>query len=381
MNADVQITIIGAGVIGLAVASQLTDYSNNIVVIERNKRFGEETSSRNSEVIHSGIYYPEGSLKAKLCVQGRDMLYDLCDRENLPYKKCGKLIVATSEGEVQQLDVLHGKAIKNGVNDLEFMDETQIQKMEPHIVALKGLYSPSTGIIDSHSLMQHFERRCKERGVDFAYSSEVSDIDLVKDTYRISTVDSTGDEFSFTSSFVINSAGLESDKIAQMPGIHDPNYKIHFCKGEYFSIKPPKNKLINHLIYPVPFKKLIGLGVHATVDLDGGLRLGPNATYMDENNYDYSIDESLKIDFLESAKRFMPFLEIDDLNPDYAGIRPKIQAMGEGVKDFIIRNETSRGFNNFINLIGIESPGLTACLAIAKYVSDLIEFPLEKNKL
>jgi len=373
--ADVQITIIGAGVIGLAVASHLSDFHDSIVVIERNRRFGEETSSRNSEVIHSGIYYPQGSLKASLCVEGRNMLYKLCDNEKIPHRKCGKLIIASSEEEVEQLSVLNKKAQNNGVHDLEFVDEEEIKRLEPNIKGIKGLYSPSTGIIDSHSLMKHFENRCKRRGVDFVYQSEVTGIRLAEDDYHITTTDPTGENFSFNSSVVINSAGLESNKIAQMLGINDPAYQIHFCKGEYFSVTPPKSSLVNRLVYPVPISKLVGLGVHATVDLGGGLRLGPNATYMDENIYDYSVDESNKRSFLESAIRFMPFLELDDLNPDYAGIRPKIQGPGESVKDFIIRNEKAKGYENFINLIGIESPGLTASLAIAKYVGELIETP------
>ncbi len=370
---DFQVTIIGAGVIGLAIAYKLSGHFERIAVIERRMRFGEETSSRNSEVIHSGIYYPTNSFKAKFCVTGRDLLYELCDRESIPYKKCGKLIVATSKEEVSQLNALDKKAQANGVDNLVFMNQTEFQKLEPQVDGVMALYSPSTGIIDSHSLMYFFEKHCRKLGIDFVYSSQVTDITRGSTGYEIKVNDRANDEFDFTSSIVINASGLESDTIAGMVGIEDPKYKIHFCKGDYFSVNPPKNKLVNRLIYPVPFKKLVGLGVHATIDLGGGLRLGPNATYLPEKEYNYRVDESKAGEFLDSARRFLPFLELEDLNPDYAGIRPKIQAPGDPIKDFIVCNETQRGFKNFINLIGIESPGLTSCLAIANYVYNIIE--------
>ena len=372
MNPDIQITIIGAGVVGLAIAEHLSKTYDNIFVIERHEHFGQETSSRNSEVIHSGIYYPHESFKAKFCVSGRDMLYDLCPDAGIPFRKCGKLIVATTEEEVTELDVLLEKAKKNGVHDLVFMNTQEIKEMEPNVFGIRALYSPSTGIIDSHALMKYFENTSRSRGVEFAYKSTVNKIDLINDSYKVDIMDGDGATFSFTSSMVINCAGLESDNIARMVGINDPSYKIHFCKGDYFTINPPKNRLVNRLVYPVPFKKLVGLGIHATVDMGDGLKLGPDATYLEENVYDYKVNESSKEKFLLAAKRFLPFLELGDLNPDMSGMRPKVQARGESVKDFIIRNEVDRGYKNFINLIGIESPGLTSSMAIAEYVKELL---------
>jgi L-2-hydroxyglutarate oxidase LhgO len=370
---DVQITIIGSGVVGLAIASRLSEKYDNIFVIEKHKRFGQETSSRNSEVIHSGIYYKQDSLKAKLCVKGKEMLYKLCDEEDIPYNNCGKLIVATKEEEVEALDALNEKAKRNGVHDLEFLGSSEVKKMEPHVNAIRALYSPSTGIIDSHGLMKHFEKTSIINGVEFAYHSEVNAISKNNGDYRIALQDADGGSFDFSSSIVINCAGLESDKIARLLGMDDEDYRIYFVKGEYFRVNPPKNRLVNRLIYPVPGQKLVGLGIHSTIDLNGGLKLGPSAFYMDKNEYDYSVNAANSPAFYKSAKAFLPFIDPEDLSPEMAGIRPKIQAPGAEAQDFIIKNESERGFRNFINLIGIESPGLTSSMAIAEYVEELIQ--------
>ena len=369
---DVDITIIGTGVVGLAIATRLSENHDNIFVVERHKQFGQETSSRNSEVIHSGIYYPKGSLKAKLCVEGKELLYKICKEEEILFNNCGKLIVATTEDEVPELDKLNQKAIGNGVYDLQFLNRDQVSELEPNVNAIKALFSPSTGIIDTHGLMKYFEKTSMVNGVDFAYASEVRGLAKIDNGYRVDIKDADDNQFSFTSSIVINCAGLEADKIAGFVGIDDNNYKIYFCKGEYFRINPPKNKLVSRLIYPVPEDKLVSLGIHSTIDLSGGLKLGPSAFYLDENIYDYSVDSKNKTDFYLSAKEFLPFLEPKDLSPDMAGIRPKIQGPGENTRDFIIRNESDKGFPGFINLIGIESPGLTSSMAIAEYVEGLI---------
>ena len=373
MNNDVNITIIGAGVVGLAIAAKLSERYQNIFVIDKNRSFGQETSSRNSEVVHSGIYYPTGTLKAKFCVEGRKMLYSLCDKENIPYRKCGKLIVATNDSEVDELHNLLNKGKENNVTDLSILNKEQLNELEPNVAGIKALFSPSTGIIDTHSLMKYFIAQSTINGVEFSYLSNVNSISKLNEGYEINVNDPNGENFSFTSGIVINSAGLEADIIAKMVGINDPDYKIYFCKGEYFSVNPPKNRLVSRLIYPVPLKNLTGLGVHATVDLGGGLKLGPNTIYLNRNEYDYKVDESHLIEFYNSAKKYLPFLEKDDLSPDQAGIRPKLQGPGQEYRDFIINEESGRGFSGFINLIGIESPGLTASMAIADYVDKIVE--------
>ena len=357
---------------GLAIAARLSAMESNIFILEKHSDFGQETSSRNSEVIHSGIYYPTGSLKAKLCVRGKELLYSLCEENNISHKKCGKLIVATSEEELEELDRLHRQAEQNGVYDLQRLQHDEIKKLEPNIFAIEALLSPSTGIIDSHALMKYYETVCRANDVNFAYKTEVKGIQFNDGHYEISTSDINASDYVFTSDIVINCAGLASNNIARLVGIEEPRYTIYFCKGDYFYVKPPKNRLVERLIYPVPSKKLVGLGIHSTVDMAGALKLGPDATYLDENIYDFKVDPSKNTHFYNAVKRFLPFVELEDLQPDYAGIRPKVQAPGDPVRDFIIENEAGRGFPNFINCIGIESPGLTASPAIAELVEELI---------
>lgn len=369
---DVDITIIGAGVVGLAIAENLSGQFSNVFLIEKHNTFGQETSSRNSEVIHAGIYYPKDSLKSKLCIEGKSLLYDFCRKYDIPFNNCGKLIVATTKEEITIIESIRQTAIINGVNDLTIIERNQIAEMEPEIYALKAILSPSTGIIDTHSLMKQFETNIVNNGGQIVYGSEVTGIKRIKSGYKISLLDTYKKSFSYTTKIVINSAGLTADKISEMAGMSNKNLKIHFCKGEYFKIKPPKNRLIKRLIYPVPHHNLEGIGIHATVDLSGGVRLGPDVKYLETNVYDYTVTPSRQEAFFMAAKRYLPFLEYNDLTPEMAGIRPKLQKTGEQQRDFYIMEELVRGCPGFINLIGIESPGLTASIAIAKYVRNLI---------
>ncbi len=370
---DVKITIIGAGVVGLAIAQKLSEDHDDVFVIEKHNTFGQETSSRNSEVIHAGIYYPQGSLKAMLCVEGKEMLYNYCERYEIPYRKCGKLIVATSDEEVNVIEGVRATAVRNGVTDLLTLNRSEIAKMEPSIYAVSALFSPSTGIIDSHSLMKQYETNTFKNGGQIVYRSEVKSITRIKNGYRIGLSDSDGREYSFTTGTVINAAGLASDKVSEMAGIIDDNLKIVFCKGEYFRINPPKNRLVNMLIYPVPHPKLEHIGVHVTVDMAGGVKLGPDVKYLESNIQDYRLTPSKQEAFFRSVKNYLPFLSIEDISPEMAGIRPKLQKPGEQVRDYYIKEESDRGYPGFINLIGMESPALTSSLAIARYVSDLVD--------
>jgi L-2-hydroxyglutarate oxidase LhgO len=369
---DAGLTIIGAGVVGLAMAEKLSRDHENVFVLEKHFTFGQETSSRNSEVIHAGIYYPANSLKASLCFRGKRMLYDFCDKYEVPYNNCGKIIIATTQEEIQELEGIQANAARNGVDDLISLDRQGILNYEPNVFGLKGIFSPGTGIIDSHRLMKQLETNAINNGCQIVYGSAVTGLKKISQGYEITLSDSDKQEFKFTSSKVINSAGLESDNVAAMVGISDEKIKIHFCKGEYFRMKPPKNKLVKRLVYPVPHKNMEGIGVHVTIDMDGGVKLGPDVTYLKENVCDYSVTKSKQEAFYLSAKKFLPFLEFDDIVPEMAGIRPKIQKSGEPARDFYIAEESARGFPGFINLIGMESPGLTASLAIAEYVSKLI---------
>lgn len=368
---DAGITIIGAGVVGLAIAEEISAHHKNVFVIEKHPTFGQETSSRNSEVIHAGIYYPSGSLKSKLCVEGNPMLYDYCRKYDVPFKNCGKLIVATNDEEIRTIAGIQQTAAANGVKLLMY-DRENIAELEPDIFALKALFSPTTGIVDSHSLMKQYETNALNNSAQIVYGSEVKAISRIKGGYKVTLLDADRTEYSFTSEIIINSAGLTSDKIAEMAGIYDEKLKIYFCKGEYFKINPPKNRLISRLVYPVPHHNMEGIGIHITVDMGGGVKLGPDVQYLEQNEYDYRLTPSKQEAFWQSARKFLPFLEYNDISPEMAGIRPKIQKKGDPQRDFYISEESGRGFPGFINLIGMESPGLTSSIAIAKYVNTLV---------
>jgi L-2-hydroxyglutarate oxidase LhgO len=369
---DACITVIGAGVVGLAVAEKISSATSSVFVIEKNSSFGQETSSRNSEVIHAGIYYPEGSLKARLCVRGKELLYSFCEKNDVPFRNCGKLIVAVDETERTALDQLASAAERNGVSDLRRIGREEIKKIEPEIFALEALFSPSTGIVDSHSLMKRLETNTVNNGGSIAYGNQVTALRRVKGGYLVTVRNPDGTEYDFTSEKVINCAGLYSDIVAALAGITDADLSIRFCKGEYFRLKPPKNRLISRLVYPVPHHSMEGIGVHVTVDMGGGVKLGPDVTWLNSREQDYRVEEAKKEAFYISAKKYLPFLEPDDIVPEMAGIRPKIQVQGGAARDFYISEESRRGLPGLISLIGIESPGLTSSLAIGEYVAGLI---------
>jgi len=295
-----------------------------------------------------------------------------CVGNDIPFNNCGKLIVATSQDEVILLKDLKQKAFQNGVEDLRFLNHNEIKEIEPHIRCKAALFSPSTGVVDSHSFMKQLETISANQGVQFSYGAKVIGIEKNKDDYEIHLNDSDGQKFTFKTRKIINSAGLESDKISEMVGLTDKSLMIKFCKGNYFRVNPPKNKLINRLVYPVPNPNMEGIGIHVTIDMGRGVKLGPDVEWMKENIYDYAVNKSQQSAFYESARKFLPFLEYDDLVPEMAGIRPKIQRPGEPIRDFYLQEESEKGFPGFVNLIGIESPGLTSSLSIANYVGELI---------
>jgi len=368
------ILIIGAGVVGLAIAKELGGCGKEVVLVEKNSSFGQETSSRNSEVIHGGMYYPTGTLKAKLCVEGREMLYDLCKNNNIPHKKTGKLIVATEKDEIPALENILSLGKKNGVSGLTMLDEKEVKRKEPHISAIAALYSPETGIIDSHRLMQYFLDSTKDKEVITVFNSEVTAIEKKGNGYLV-VIKSGSESTDLQARIVINSAGLDADKITAMAGIdiEQCKYRLHYCKGQYFRVKSSKAGLIKGLVYPVPKPKSGGLGIHATVDLNGGVRLGPDDEYLPTHVKDYSSCESRRADFYASVRKFMPFLKESDLFADTTGIRPKLQGPGGDFRDFVIAEESKNGFPQLINLIGIESPGLTAAAAIGRYVNQMLK--------
>lgn len=364
------IAIVGAGVVGLAVGLELSRNYKDVYIIEAEDSFGRGISSRNSEVIHAGIYYPKDSLKARTCVEGRRMLYDFCEKNKVGYKKTGKLIVAASDAETRDLESLFRHGLGNGVDDLKLLSENEIKKLESRVEAKRAIFSPSTGIIDSHGLMKKMASRFLYNKGAVAYNSEVAGIDRTRSGYEITVKDKAEGIFKFFTRIFINSAGLNSDKIAGMSGLSKDEYRLKYCKGDYMRVNSAKAKLINRPVYPVPGKKAAGLGIHATPDLGGSLRLGPDDEYVDR--IDYDVDAAKANAFYESVRTFLPFIAPEDLSPDTAGVRPKLQGPGEDFRDFIIKDEIENGLPGFINLIGIESPGLTSALSIAGLVRDMV---------
>ncbi len=369
------VVIIGAGVVGLAVGARLSRPGRSVYILEKHDSFGRETSSRSSEVIHAGIYYPAGSLKAKLCVKGNRLLYELCAKAGVNHRKISKLIVAVDENEEEDLEKLFKRGVANGVEGLELIDARRIKDLEPEVRARRAIYSPETGIIDTHNLMKYLAQKIKDNKGDLVYNSCVVGLRKVTTGYEIDVKDAAGDIFTFASGVVINSAGLESDTVAAMPGIDvdKEGYRLKYCKGQYFRVGNSfKCGLVRRLVYPVPHEKAAGLGVHVTKDLAGSLRLGPDTLYVARDKFDYEVDLRRRKDFCSAAAKFLPFLQEDDLTPDTAGIRPKLQGPDDDFRDFVINEESLKGFPGLVNLIGIESPGLTASLAIAEYVEGLL---------
>lgn len=360
---DCNITIIGAGVVGLAVASELADKKQTLYILEKNRSHGMEISSRNSEVIHTGIYYPPGSLKSKLCIEGRELLYETCEKHRIPFKRTGKIIIATTDAEMDEIGRLFENSKRSGVTTVSLLDRDRIREIEPNIRSAGGMLSPESGIISVHSLMNYYLHDAKAKGSEIVYNTTVSGIEQTGGGYKLSTLNSHGELFEFTTEKVVNAAGLHSDTVAAMLG---QRYKLHYCKGDYFGISNVKKGMVQRLIYPVPEKNHVGLGVHLTMDLNGRMKLGPDTTYI-ERKEDYKVDKTKRDRFYESAVKFLPFLSKEDIQPDMSGIRPKLQGPGEGFRDFIIREDLP----GFVNFIGIESPGLTAAPAIARHVKKI----------
>jgi len=368
MSYQADITIIGAGVIGLAIASQIANESREIYILEKNRTFGQEASSHNSEVIHAGIYYPKNSLKAKMCVEGNRLLYDLCQKHRIDYRRIGKIIVANTNAENKELEKLYNGGKNNDV-DLKMLSQKEMSRLEPNIRGINAFLSPSTGVIESQALMKYFLNKARSNGVQIVYKTKISGIDKVPEGYKIKVEDSQS-SFSFITRVLINCAGLRSDKIASMVGVNidEAGYKLRFLKGEYYSVSNRKSKLLNRLIYPMP--TTTNLGAHVCCDISGRMRIGPLYYYVDEINY--KIDDSNKKALYQSTiMKILPFIEHHDLEPEMAGVKASPQKR-EGFKDFIINHECNRALPGFINLIGIDSPGLTSAPAIAKYVGTLV---------
>lgn len=362
----VECVVIGGGIVGIATARQLALLGHEVWLLEATGEIGSETSSRNSEVIHAGIYYPKGSLKAKLCVDGRRKLYEYCRQREVPHNRCGKLIVATTDAQVSELDAILRKGRANDVEELDIVDGAQLKSLEPDLSALAAVHSKVTGIIDSHQLMLNLKNDAEQAGAQCVFNSPVISGEITES--GIELLVGYKDPFKLTAKRVVNSAGLDAvavlSTLKHFPSEYIPAFFM--AKGNYFSL--PGRVPFKHLIYPVPEPG--GLGVHLTLDLAGQARFGPDVEWISEKYY--PVDESRKKHFEEAIKRYWPKLPLAKLQPAYAGIRPKLSGPGEKAEDFMIQDVSQHGVPGLVNLMGIESPGLTSCLSIAEYVSNRI---------
>ncbi len=357
------VVVAGAGVVGLAVARALALAGHEVVIVERETLIGSHTSSRNSEVIHAGIYYPQGSLKARMCVEGKHMLYQYCADHHVGHRRCGKLIVATSAEQVAALEGIKAKAAANGVDDLVFLDRAQVLALEPHLACEAALLSPSTGIIDSHELMVSYRGEAEAHGGAIAFATSVDRVEVKPGGFTIAT--SGAADALIDAKMFVNAAGLFAPEMAAridgLDAAHVPT--AHYCKGNYYSLQG--RAPFERLIYPVP--EAAGLGVHLTLDLGGQARFGPDTQWVD--GIDYVVDPRRADGFYEAIRRYWPGLKDASLVPAYAGMRPKLSPEGMPADDFRIDGPGEHGVAGLINLLGIESPGLTSSLAIADVVA------------
>lgn len=371
--ADTSVTVVGAGVVGLAVAARLARHAPDLVLLERRERAGTEQSARNSEVIHGGMYYPTGSLKARLCVAGNPLLYEYCERHGVPHRRIGKIITAVKDEELPQLQAILDRGRANGV-EMRQLTAGEVAEMEPNVRSVGALFSPNTGIVSAHGLMDALLADVRSAGATVQFRAEVTGLERTGDGWRV-TCGRDADAESFTSETVVNAAGLGCDEVAAAAGIDvdAAGYRLHFCKGDYFAVSPARSRLVHRLVYPLPGH--VGLGVHAVVGLDGRLRFGPDAVYLEGREQRFDVPDSKRAAFGEAVRRIVPGIADEDLTPDMAGIRAKIQAPGQPARDFVIADETARGCPGLIDLIGIESPGLTSALAIANEVARMLGHP------
>lgn len=377
---QVDVVVAGAGVVGLAVARALAQSGREVLVLEAAGAIGTGTSSRNSEVIHAGLYYPTGSLKARLCVQGRDMLYGYCAERGVNHRRCGKLLVATSEAQMPKLHAIAAQAAANGVHDLQWLSRDQARALEPALECVAALLSPSTGIIDSHGLMLALQGDLENAGGQVVFNTAVAHPVVVPQGIEVEAVDRASQSSTrlLVRTFV-NAAGLSAPALArQIEGLdsrHVPT--AHYAKGSYFSLagRAP----FSRLIYPMPEGG--GLGVHLTLDLGGQARFGPDAEWLtgvSTDTLDYTVNPARGEAFYAEVRRYWPGLRDGALLPAYSGVRPKISGRDEPAADFVIQGPADHGVSGLVNLFGIESPGLTSCLAIGEQVRHVLALEVGK---
>ena len=364
----VETVVVGAGVVGLAIARELALAGREVVIVESEAAIGTGTSSRNSEVIHAGIYYEPGSLKARLCVEGRRRLYEYCERRGIAHRRCGKLIVATSPGDGRALDRIHARAAASGVGDLRRLDGQEARALEPALVCHEALLSPSTGIVDSHGLMLALLGEAQDHGAVLAVHSRLDRAVREGGGFRL-LVESEGDETELACRELVNAAGLGANALAARIDGLPPSFApvLRLAKGSYFSLSG--RCPFGRLIYPLPGEA--GLGVHLTLDLAGQGRFGPDVEWV--NGVDYTVDPRRADGFYAEIRRYWPGLADGALLPAYSGVRPKLVGPDDAAADFRIDGPAAHGLPGLVNLLGIESPGLTSSLAIGAHVRALLD--------
>ena len=365
------ILIIGGGVVGCAIAHAISQRWEDVFLVEQNPRVGMATSTRNSGVIHSGIYYPQNSLKARLCIEGNRLMYEFCAKHNVPFRHTGKIVVAADVREEPALLALKKNGEANGVEGLTLMGPAEIRAREPHITGFSALNVPSTGIVSAEDLVRTYARLAADQGANIVPRAKVTSLQpqngVVRVGLRIGDEEDAQDE-TIEARCVINAAGLYADEVAALLG--NNSWKIYPVRGEYCEIRGPRKTLINNLVYPLPHSDALSLGVHFTKTLWGTVLLGPTARYVDSKE-NYERDRLTIADFVQGAKPLLPEVQESDLQLGYSGLRPKlVPPGGKGYADFVIARDP--GVPQAIHLVGIESPGLTAAPAIAAYVTTML---------
>ncbi|HJU41495.1 MAG TPA: FAD-dependent oxidoreductase [Vicinamibacterales bacterium] len=357
----VDVAVVGAGVTGLASALSLARRGASVCVLERESRPGRATSTHNSGVIHAGLYYPTGSLKAKLCVEGRDRLFEFCAEHHIPHARCGKLVIAANDAEVPALEALRQKAHENDVTSAVIVGPDFVKEKEPNVSAVAALWSPETGIVEAEALVKALEHQCRAADVAIVVGSPLVDADTHSDGIELVTPHER-----FVASTVVNAAGLYADDVSKALGGMD--FHIYPCRGEYAELKPSRRSMVNGLVYPLPHASGAGLGVHLAKTTWGSVTLGPTICYQ-ESKDDYEGGRMALEDFVAPAQRLLPWITLADLQPGGSGIRAKLHGPDQRFADFLIRRDAVNP--HVIQAAGIDSPGLTSCLAIGRLVADL----------
>ncbi|MFO0694925.1 MAG: NAD(P)/FAD-dependent oxidoreductase [Polyangiales bacterium] len=370
MEAAADVLVVGGGVVGLACAAALAREGRSVALVERHAGPGRETSSRNSGVVHAGLYYPPGSRKALLCAEGRERLYARCEALGIPHRRTGKLVVATNERERGSLESIAERARANGAGAIHLIDAKELAAREPLLRSVAALVSPESGIVDAHSLVASLASECRSLGVALAFRTTLEALSRSTSGWRAEVVDPDARRTTLEAEVVVDSAGLECDRVASLAGLDVDalGVRIAPCKGDYFALHESAPRPTTPLVYPVPDGP--GLGIHLTTDLAGQRLAGPDATYVDAPSYE--VDEGKRSVFAESIRRYLPGLRDEHLAPAYAGVRPKL-AGGSGLgKDFVVEECSPHGAPGFVLLAGIESPGLTASLALGARVAEIV---------